>query len=286
MREKPWERPRAVRVAPKHRYTHAFYALHAAGLLGQVAIVAAVADFGPVGFVLALGVAALLTVPVLVAWRRFPAWADMTLAMVSVGGFGMVLGWWADLGFQPAPAAMHPAPVAAMAEETSSSHPATDMHDAHAGHAAAPHAPHATDSAPHASPHAHAAHPMPGTPDAAMLEHAGHAHGHHHSMLSWMNLGMLLLGVPAMFLVRHTFEPFDFGRWCCGGMLLIGIPGMVLGMMAGMVLVQPYKPSLGPEAGVVVDYLARMVGMVAGMLIPHALEFALPRTIRTAAIEA
>jgi hypothetical protein len=33
---------------------------------------------------------------------RLPDWAEMIAAMMSLGGLGMNLGWWADLGFGPA----------------------------------------------------------------------------------------------------------------------------------------------------------------------------------------
>ena len=42
---------------------------------------------------------AVLVAMVLRFWRRLPGWADMTLAMVTLGGFGMNVGWWADVGF-------------------------------------------------------------------------------------------------------------------------------------------------------------------------------------------
>jgi hypothetical protein len=199
----------------------------------------------------------------------------MTLAMVTLGGLGMVLGWWADLGFGPAAPVMRPAAVVVEAAPVA---PGTDS-------------PEQTASVPPGLEAEHMASsgsgPDRATSAGSTSEHAMHAggHGHRHSVLSWMNLGMLLLGVPAMFLVRHTFEPFDFGRWCCGGMIVIGIPGMVIGMMAAMVLVQPLVAPLAPAVRVVLDYLAMMVGMVAGMLVPHALEYALPRTIRTAPVE-
>ncbi|MHC4932724.1 MAG: HAD-IC family P-type ATPase, partial [Planctomycetota bacterium] len=92
----------------------------------------------------------------------------------------------------------------------------------------------------------------------------------------WMNTGMLLLGVPAMFLVRHTWERFRWRKWCCGGMVVLGIPGMLLGMLAGSVIAAEWLPG-----AVVGHYLLMMLGMCLGMLLPHALEFALPRRARS-----
>ena len=97
---------------------------------------------------------------------------------------------------------------------------------------------------------------------------------------NWMNFGMLALGVPAMFFVRHTWERFRWTKWCCSGMLVLGIPGMVFGMMAGSVLAGALTTGWSPEAVTIVDYALMMVGMCTGMLIPHMLEYALPRRWR------
>jgi hypothetical protein len=92
----------------------------------------------------------------------------------------------------------------------------------------------------------------------------------------WMNAGMLALGVPAMFLLRRRRLRFRWRQWCCGGMVVLGIPGMVLGMLAGSVLARALFP-----ASVTADYLFMMAGMCLGMMLPHALEFALPnRSLR------
>jgi hypothetical protein len=68
-------------------------------------------------------------------------------------------------------------------------------------------------------------------------------------------------------------------------MLIIGVPGMVFGMMAGSVIARSLGAGLAPTALVIVDYVAMMMGMCAGMLIPHALEYALPASWRSASIE-
>jgi heavy metal translocating P-type ATPase len=96
------------------------------------------------------------------------------------------------------------------------------------------------------------------------------------TLLTWMNAGMLLLGVPAMFLARRTREPFVWRRWCCGGMIVLGVPGMIIGMMAGSVLAHQLTVNWSLPTRVVADYLLMMAGMCAGMLIPHALEYAVP----------
>jgi hypothetical protein len=90
-----------------------------------------------------------------------------------------------------------------------------------------------------------------------------------------MNFGMLLLGVPAMFLVRHTWRRFRWGSWCCGGMVLLGIPGMVAGMLAGSVLAGQLTATWSPAARIFADYLCMLAGMCVGMGLPHVLELAL-----------
>jgi heavy metal translocating P-type ATPase len=35
-------------------------------------------------------------------WDRIPHWLDMTIGMMAFANLGMILGWWADLGFGPA----------------------------------------------------------------------------------------------------------------------------------------------------------------------------------------
>jgi heavy metal translocating P-type ATPase len=201
------------------RWRRIFGAAHVAGLLGQVAVVAAIANLGGWQVAVALGVGVLAAWALLRVWPHLPAWADMTLAMVTLGGLGMNLGWWADLGFAPSPSG---APCCGGGEEV-----------------------------------------LP-------------------SVGSWMNAGMLLLGVPAMFLVRHTWRRFRWGNWCCGGMVLLGIPGMVAGMIAGSVLAGELTATWSPVARVFVDYGAMLAGMCTGMALPHVLELALavPATAR------
>ena len=210
--------PKPLQAQPQHKRLRLFAALHLSGAVAQVGIVALIAGLSLLSTAITVAAAAAITVALLGYWRRTPAWADMTVAMITLGGLGMTLGWWADLGFAPA-----------------------------AGH--------------------HMAH---------------HAQHNHLQLLSWMNAGMLALGVPAMFLLRHTAVPFDLRRFCCGGMLVIGVPAMVAGMMAGYILSRALAAGLAPSIAVILDYLLMMAGMCAGMLIPHALEYAFPRPLRTA----
>jgi len=202
------------------RLQRVFGAAHVLGLLGQIAIVAAIANLSGGQAAVSLGLGALAAWALLRAWPRLPAWADMTLAMVTLGGLGMNLGWWADLGFSPSPGG---APCCGGGEEA-----------------------------------------LP-------------------SVASWMNAGMLLLGVPAMFLVRRRWRRFRWGSWCCGGMVLLGIPGMVVGMLAGSVLAGQLTTTWSPAARVFADYLCMLAGMCAGMTLPHVLELALgiPTTSRS-----
>jgi len=181
-------------------------AVHGASLVGMAAVTAVLADLGWTGWAGLFLAAAAGTAALALWWERAPKWLDMTLGMITAGGFGMALGWWADLSFDTGLAATCPC----------------------------------------------------AEPGGTRL-------------LTWMNGGMLLLGVPAMYLLRHTIEPFRFRKWCCGGMLVFGVPGMILGMMAGSVLVHGAGLPWSPSALVLADMGAMLLGMAAGMLVPHAI---------------
>lgn len=79
-----------------------FSVAHILGLLGQGIVLIVIADLkAPAALVVLIAMTAMA---LLIHTRadRLPAWADMTLAMVSVGGLGMNLGWWIDLNFASA----------------------------------------------------------------------------------------------------------------------------------------------------------------------------------------
>ena len=97
-----------------------------------------------------------------------------------------------------------------------------------------------------------------------------------------MNFGMLLLGVPAMFWARLRHVPWSWKRWCCSGMLVLGVPGMVFGMLAGSVLCTRLFADAESSAMVVLHYLLMMLGMGAGMLVPHMFEYLVPTSQRSA----
>ncbi len=183
-----------------------FLATHAISLLGMAAITSVLADLDASGTTALLLGAGIATWLIAQFWDRLPAWADMTLGMVTLGGFGMALGWWADLGFDRGLAATCPCV----------------------------------------------------TPSGTQLA-------------TWMNGGMLLLGVPAMFLLRHTWQRFRWRRWCCSGMLIFGVPGMLIGMIAASHLVHGRDWNVSASSLVLIDMGAMLLGMVCGMLIPHAI---------------
>lgn len=124
--------------------------------------------------------------------------ARMTFAMLSLGNWGMILGWWADAGFGP----------------VSMGCPGCDARDFHltASFAAMP----------------------------------------------WMNLGMVLLGVPPMLLDR------DAGR---GGLSrlalgLLSTAGMIVGMAFGGFVFLRWLGSFVPSR-----FLLSFCGMTVGMLL-------------------
>ena len=201
--------------------------LHWTGMLGQAVLLVIVARLGAVSSLATFMAFGFVTWVALRWWHRMPAWLDMTFAMVTLGGFGMNLGWWADLDFASA--------------------------------------------VPMASAHGHAAVAANGACCAA-AGNVGDALG----VMNWMNFGMLLLGVPAMFFARFRNEPWSWRRWCCTGMLVLGVPGMVLGMMGGSILAMQWFAGVEPSTMVVLHYLFMMAGMCLGMLLPHALETLAP----------
>jgi heavy metal translocating P-type ATPase len=191
-----------------------FLGMHAVSLLATALLLGVLADLevpGTIALVLLAGIATSLIARF---WTRLPAWADMTLGMVTLGGFGMALGWWADVGFDIGTAATCPCV----------------------------------------------------TPTGTQA-------------LTWMNAGMLALGVPAMYVLRHTWQRFRWSRWCCSGMLLLGVPGMVVGMLVASRLVHGADLGASASALVLIDMGAMVAGMVVGMLVPHALGY-LHRTDR------
>ena len=99
-----------------------------------------------------------------------------------------------------------------------------------------------------------------------------------HAQTHWMYWMMLLLGVPAMYLLRRTPFFFDWRKWCCTGMLLLGVPAMCFGMWAGAQLAAGL-PMYANSLKVLASYGLMMGGMCAGMLVVHALELAFPQNL-------
>ena len=153
-------------------------ALHWLGMIGQAVLLIIIARLGAVSSLAVLLAFGLLTWVALRWWHRMPHWMDMTFAMVTLGGFGMNLGWWADLGFQDA---VTPAVVG--------------------GRQAA-------------------AGGCPGAGDASTVGPAPCGCHSTRSVWNWMNFGMLLLGVPAMF-------------WACYRRRAVVLAALVLHWHAG-----------------------------------------------------
>lgn len=199
----------------------AVVALYAAGLLGQSVALCRIAGLAgdDAALVVAAFVAVATTAPVF--WRRLAPCHEMGLAMLAVGGLGMTLGWWVDLGCPGAGAAAVP------------------CHEAASG-------------------------TMPG------------AHLH---LLSWMNAGMLALGLPAMGLALRREDGFAWRAWSGGGMLLLSAPAMVAGMLAGSIVagIASATFSLPPTGARLLDWAAMNGGMLAAMPPAHALAHALGR---------
>lgn len=207
---------------PSALHRRLFGAFHAVGWIGQGVILALLSAMGSLGWALTLASFGFLTCLTLRIARRLPPFADMILGMLSLGGLGMNLGWWADGGF------------------------ASAIQNG-------------------------AVHSCCSTMIEASVGHESH----------WMYWGMLLVGIPAMYLLRWRLEPFSLRRWCCIGPIVLGIPGMVFGMYAGAVLAS-HLGNLPPTLHVVTSYVMMMLGMAAGMLLPHLREALDPPTMNPA----
>lgn len=206
----------AVSTLPSPARRRAVAIGHGVGLLGQALILTVLAALGPGASALVLGIFVVLTWLVIRTAGRLPAWADMLLGMISLGGLGMNLGWWADGGF------------ASAVQGGSMVSCCTSVMQASVGHQS-----------------------------------------------HWMYWGMLLLGVPAMYLLRWVPERFSVRRWCCMGPLLIGTPAMIFGMWTGAIVASRFV-ELSLNAQVVASYALMMAGMLTGMLIPHLGELRVP----------
>ncbi|MCC5828223.1 MAG: heavy metal translocating P-type ATPase [Phycisphaeraceae bacterium] len=222
--------PSSMKRLPRERWiSHErfIHALHGVGWVGLMFVLGMLSGVGFEGtlMLVALG---------LVIWRavvRFGPWmdeaGDMTLGMLSIGGLGMMVGWWWDALALPRRSEVQTMTWASANEGVS---PAM----------------------------------------AACLCCAPTSVGDWTSLLTGMNIGMLALGVPAMFLVRYRPRPWRWGRWCCTGMLLLGVPGMLVGMMVGGSAANMLVPVAGAWQAVV-SGAGMMLGMAGGMLLPHAL---------------
>lgn len=185
--------------------------------MAQIVVVARIAGLGfaTAWPLIAAGVAGAALVA-----RRSPA----TAWMIGWGGFGMTLGWWADLDFRSA----------------------IDI----AGH---------------------------GTIDAIWcrapaLDAGAHGAASLGHLLSWMNAGMLLAGVPAG------------AWWMSRASLLRCTIGMLVGMSAGAQLAAIVAADLHPIAAVIADYVAMSVGMGIGMVAFERLPWPRVQMPRNAAI--
>jgi len=193
-----------------------------AGFLGQALALCGIA--GLTGEAAALTVAAFcaLATTAPVFSRRLAPCHEMGVAMLSLGGLGMTLGWWVDLG-------------------------------------------------------------CPGAGAAALAPcHAAASDGSLGSVLrlgSWMNVGMLVLGLPAMAVALRRGEGFAWRSWTGGGLLALSAPAMLAGMIAGCVVARALGGPLALPAGGtrVFEWAGMNAGMLAAMPPAHALAHALAR---------
>jgi hypothetical protein len=71
--------------------------LHAAGIVAQAILLSHIGAFSLGDSTVLLVSGGLLGLVLLAGWRSIPVSIDMPLAMLTLGGLGMTLGWWQDL---------------------------------------------------------------------------------------------------------------------------------------------------------------------------------------------
>ena len=198
-----------------------FAIAHLIGMIGQGVVLIILAQLGLLGSAITLLACIALALLIIRFSRVFPAWLDMTIAMLSVGGLGMNLGWLIDLNFD---SAFQNGTLAA----------------------------------------------------CCIIDKTMESSSH------WMYALMLIVGVPAMYLLRRGPIRFNLRQWCCTGMLILGVPGMCFGMWAGAQLSTGLTEYRG-QTQVVAAYIFMILGMGAGMLVPHALSLAwTPKSLQNA----
>jgi D-xylose transport system substrate-binding protein len=89
--------------------------LPAAGLLAQALLLVALADLAPRTAASLIAGGCLAALVAVALWPRLSGALRTALAMLALGGLGMTLGWWADLGFASAAALLRADPEAAAA---------------------------------------------------------------------------------------------------------------------------------------------------------------------------
>jgi len=187
--------------------------LWSGALAAQLALLAWLAGLGVAG---ALAAAALGLAFGGFALRRAATRWPGAVAMLALGGLGMTLGWWADLGFTSAAAT--------------------------AAHARA-----ASDPLWCRAPAAAAS--------LAGLPGLGH-------VVSWMNAGMLVFGMPAVALAHRASDAA--ARHAAGELVACAL-AMIAGMTAGSRLALLGAQRLDPTAIVLLDYAGMLAGMALGM---------------------
>jgi hypothetical protein len=200
----------AVRTLQRMRGVPVRLPLHVLGILGQAFLLSVIGGLGPASSAGLLALAASLALVLAAAWRVLPPAADMPLAMLTLGGLGMTLGWRADL-------------------------------------------------------YASGSWCASGTP----------------ALMSWMNAGMLALGVPAMRWLGR--DPSRCSTLAC----LVAAPWMVLGMRLGARLANLLTPWLEADQLLLTDYALMTLGMLLGMVVAAlparagaAAPVARPRVVR------
>jgi P-type E1-E2 ATPase len=92
----------------------------------------------------------------------------------------------------------------------------------------------------------------------------------------WIVAGLLLFGVPAMFLVRRRYVRLSLKSWTYGGLIPLGIPAMVVGLTAGLAVACRWSTGWSPAPQVALQYVGMVTGLALGVTAPLAVGYFAP----------
>jgi hypothetical protein len=92
----------------------------------------------------------------------------------------------------------------------------------------------------------------------------------------WIVAGLLLFGVPAMFLIRQSYVRLSLKSWTYGGLIPLGIPAMVVGLTAGLAVACRWSTGWSPAPQAALQYAGMIAGLALGVTAPLAFGYFAP----------